>query len=209
MFVYPLPPDPPVCCVSILSVRVCVCEAGVSTVTLHLCGGSESVRSRTTPWVWSLSVCVCVCLCVCVVPHPSSLINPRVSLTHTRAHTRGVSATRCLSSSLWVCVSSQTLIGPPSNPHRFLGSQSDSREPMRCRRGRWTWESPNQIPRSDQSRSLLCCMSLFLPLTLDFCSPVSLRSLLPWMSWTRWCCMLWTLEHGMMGNPSPSPPVLK
>lgn len=59
---------------------------------------------------------------------------------------------------LRVCLAT-TLIGQPSNPHQFLGSPSDSPEPMRCRRGRWTWESPNQIPRSDQSRSLFCCMS--------------------------------------------------
>lgn len=64
---------------------------------------------------------------------------------------------------LSVCLAT-TLIGQPSNPHQFLGSQSDSPEPMRCRRGRWTWESPNQIPRSDQSRSLFCCMSVFLRL---------------------------------------------
>lgn len=71
-----------------------------------------------------------------------------------------------------------TLIRQPSNPHQFLGSQLDSPEPMRCRRGRWTWESPNQIPRSDPSRSLFCCMSVFLRL-INFYLAFHLNPALP------------------------------
>lgn len=38
------------------------------------------------------------------------------------------------------------------------GSLWDFLDQMRCQGGRWTWERPNQIPHSDQSRSLFCCM---------------------------------------------------
>lgn len=106
--------------------------------------------------------------------------------THTDTHTHRT--TRCLPSYLLplsVCLAT-TLIGQPSNPHQFLGSQSDSPEPMRCRRGRWTWESPNQIPRSDQSRILFCCMSVFFRLmTLAYFFFLLAFSPEPSTSWMR------------------------
>lgn len=46
----------------------------------------------------------------------------------------------------------------PFEFRRPVGSRWDFLEPVRCQGGRWTWERPNQIPHSDQSRSRFCCM---------------------------------------------------
>lgn len=46
----------------------------------------------------------------------------------------------------------------PFKFRRLVGSRWDFLEPVRCQGGSWTWERPNQIPHSDQSRSWFCCM---------------------------------------------------
>lgn len=40
----------------------------------------------------------------------------------------------------------------------LIGKRWEFLEPVRCQGGRWTWERPNQISHSDQSRSWFCCM---------------------------------------------------
>lgn len=160
--------------VSVLS--VCVCEAWLFWFTGKLCWMSVSLR-------WGASQ-VLLCCTLCVHGHfytpipvpalvwvsefaptnrPLNLTHIQHIQTHKQPEPPGVSPLTSYLLPLSVCLAT-TLIGQPSNPHQFLGSQSDSPEPMRCRRGRWTWESPNQIPRSDQSRILFCCMSVFLHL---------------------------------------------
>lgn len=172
--------------ISVLSVFVC--EAWLFWFTEKLLDERVPQTSRTPP----RSSPAALCACMDTVTHPQCLplsapTNRPLNFTHT-SNTHTHRTTRCLPSYLLplsVCLAT-TLIGQPSNPHQFLGSQSDSPEPMRCRRGRWTWESPNQIPRSDQSRILFCCMSVFFRLmTLAYFFFLLAFSPEPSTSWMR------------------------
>lgn len=155
----------PVCLLSVYCLSVCVkhdCFGSQRNFVEWACPSDEQDASL---------LLLCCTLCVhghsyTPIPVPALVwllefapTNRPLNLTHIQTYKQpeppGVPP---LTSYLSVCLAT-TLIGQPSNPHQFLGSQLDSPEPMRCRRGRWTWESPNQIPRSDQSRSLFCCMS--------------------------------------------------
>lgn len=156
----------------VIVLSVCVCEAWLFWFTEKLCWMSVSLRwdasevllfvhgHSYTPIPVPASVWV---LEFAPTNRPLNLKHLQHMQTYKHPEPPRVSPLTSYLLPLSVCLAT-TLIGQPSNPHQFLGSQSDSPEPMRCRRGRWTWESPNQIPRSDQSRSLFCCMSVFLRL---------------------------------------------